>query len=127
MAPEQPVGHPAAEVHAGSGEECARREQRAPLARQQVMPHSWSAEVASRGTAKPRQNADSNASATSRCLNPVETRLSFRTAITIIHKKCVSSEPLSGADGRNSIVRDCSGLKVEDIGVPMDVLVAADA
>jgi len=27
-----------------------------------------------------------------------------------------------GADGRNSIVRDCSGLKVEDIGAPMDVL-----
>jgi len=27
-----------------------------------------------------------------------------------------------GADGRHSIVRDCSGLTVEDIGAPMDVL-----
>src|SRR6266849_2076030 len=27
-----------------------------------------------------------------------------------------------GADGRNSIVRDCSGLKVEDIRAPMDAL-----
>jgi 2-polyprenyl-6-methoxyphenol hydroxylase-like FAD-dependent oxidoreductase len=27
-----------------------------------------------------------------------------------------------GADGRNSVVRDCSGLRVEDLGAPTDVL-----
>jgi 2-polyprenyl-6-methoxyphenol hydroxylase-like FAD-dependent oxidoreductase len=34
----------------------------------------------------------------------------------------IRAEVTVGADGRNSIVRDCSGLKVEDIGAPMDVL-----
>jgi 2-polyprenyl-6-methoxyphenol hydroxylase-like FAD-dependent oxidoreductase len=34
----------------------------------------------------------------------------------------VRAELVVGADGRNSIVRDCSGLQVQDIGAPMDGL-----
>ena len=34
----------------------------------------------------------------------------------------VRSELVVGADGRNSAVRDCSGLTVEEVGAPMDVL-----
>ena len=34
----------------------------------------------------------------------------------------VRAELVVGADGRNSIVRDCSGLKVQHIGAPMDGL-----
>jgi Flp pilus assembly protein TadD len=34
----------------------------------------------------------------------------------------IRAEVTVGADGRNSIVRDCSGLKVEDLGAPMDGL-----
>ena len=34
----------------------------------------------------------------------------------------VRADLLVGADGRNSVVRDCSGLPVEDLGAPTDVL-----
>jgi 2-polyprenyl-6-methoxyphenol hydroxylase-like FAD-dependent oxidoreductase len=34
----------------------------------------------------------------------------------------VRSALVVGADGRTSVVRECAGLKVEDIGAPMDVL-----
>ncbi len=34
----------------------------------------------------------------------------------------IRAELVVGADGRNSIVRDCSGLKVDDVGAPMDGL-----
>lgn len=34
----------------------------------------------------------------------------------------IRAELVVGADGRNSTLRDCSGLKVEDIGAPMDGL-----
>ena len=34
----------------------------------------------------------------------------------------IRAELVIGADGRNSIVRECSGLKVDDLGAPMDGL-----
>lgn len=34
----------------------------------------------------------------------------------------IRADVIVGADGRNSIVRDCSGLKVEELGAPMDLL-----
>ena len=34
----------------------------------------------------------------------------------------VRADLVVGADGRNSVVRDCSGLTVEEVGAPMDVL-----
>jgi 2-polyprenyl-6-methoxyphenol hydroxylase-like FAD-dependent oxidoreductase len=34
----------------------------------------------------------------------------------------VRTDLVVGADGRNSVVRDCSGLAVEDVGAPTDVL-----
>ena len=34
----------------------------------------------------------------------------------------IRADVVVGADGRNSIVRDCSGLKVEELGAPMDLL-----
>src|SRR5512135_2609116 len=34
----------------------------------------------------------------------------------------IRADLVVGADGRNSIVRDCSGLKVEELGAPMDLL-----
>src|SRR5215475_7393311 len=34
----------------------------------------------------------------------------------------VRAELVVGADGRNSAIRDCSGLTVEEVGAPMDVL-----
>ncbi len=34
----------------------------------------------------------------------------------------IRAELVVGADGRNSIVRECSGLKVDDLGAPMDGL-----
>jgi len=34
----------------------------------------------------------------------------------------IRADLVVGADGRNSIVRDCSGLEVEDVGAPMDGL-----
>jgi len=34
----------------------------------------------------------------------------------------IRADLVVGADGRNSVVRECSGLTVKDVGVPMDVL-----
>jgi 2-polyprenyl-6-methoxyphenol hydroxylase-like FAD-dependent oxidoreductase len=34
----------------------------------------------------------------------------------------VRADLVVGADGRNSVVRDCSGLEIEDLGAPTDVL-----
>ena len=34
----------------------------------------------------------------------------------------IRADVVVGADGRNSIVRDCSGLKVEELGAPMDLM-----
>jgi 2-polyprenyl-6-methoxyphenol hydroxylase-like FAD-dependent oxidoreductase len=34
----------------------------------------------------------------------------------------IRADVVVGADGRNSVVRECSGLKVEELGAPMDLL-----